>query len=564
MKKTISLMALVCVALSSHPCMSQNQESKMEKNYPGTLGEIKIFSPKKDVDLASKIKNFAQVKLTSDINHLSAKEKEMVSYLLDAAQIMDDLYWKQTLGNKDAFLSNIKDAQAKRFAQINYGPWERLNGNESFIGEVGKKPEGANFYPTDMTKAEYEKIADTNKKSMYTIVRRNADKSLKVIWYHDAFAEEIKKASDLLTKAASVCENTEFKKYLELRAKALLTDNYFESDIAWMNVKNSNIDFVIGPIENYEDGLFGYKAAFESFLLIKDQNWSKKLERFTALLPEIQKNIPAEEQYKKEKPGSESDMGAYDAVFYAGDCNAGSKTIAINLPNDEKVQLQKGTRKLQLKNSMKAKFDNMVIPISNILIAENQRKHIKFNAFFENTMFHEVAHGLGVKNLISGKGTVRVGLKEQYSGVEEGKADIMGLWIVSRLYEMKELNEGEVMDNYVTFVAGIFRSIRFGAASAHGKANLSCYNFLMEKNAIKFDEKTQTYSVDFNNMKIAVAELVGKIIKIEGDGDYEGAKNMIQDAKISPRLRQDLDRIKNANIPVDIVFEQGKTQLGVK
>ena len=564
MKKTISLMAMACVALSSLPCKSQNQESKIEKNHPGTLGEIKNFSPKKDVDLALKIKNFAQVKLTSDINHLSVKEKEMVSYLLDAAQIMDDLYWKQTLGNKEAFLSNIKDPQTKRFAQINYGPWERLNGNESFIGEVGKKPEGANFYPTDMTKAEFEKIADTNKKSMYTIIRRNADKSLRVIWYHDAYAEEINKAAELLIKAASVCENVEFKKYLELRAKALLTDNYFESDIAWMNVKSSNIDFVVGPIENYEDGLFGYKSAFESFLLIKDQNWSKKLERFTALLPEIQKNIPAEEQYKKEKPGSESDMGAYDAVFYAGDCNAGSKTIAINLPNDEKVQLQKGTRKLQLKNSMKAKFDNMVIPISNILIAENQRKHIKFNAFFENTMFHEVAHGLGVKNLISRKGTVRDGLKEQYSGVEEGKADIMGLWIVSKLYEMKELNEGEVMDNYVTFVAGIFRSIRFGAASAHGKANLSCYNFLMEKNAIKFDEKTQTYSVDFNNMKIAIAELVGKIIKIEGDGDYEGAKNMIQGAKISPRLQQDLDRIKNANIPVDIVFEQGKAQLGLK
>ncbi|MEI7595612.1 MAG: Zn-dependent hydrolase [Bacteroidota bacterium] len=570
MKKSISIFAIAIVALSLSSCKSkdkkveQKSEAQMEKEYIGTLAAAEKYTPKSDVNLADKVKNFAVVKLTSDINHLSAKEKEMLSYLFDAAQIMDDIYWMQTLGQKDAFLSKISDETLKRFAQINYGPWERLGGNKSFINEIGEKPAGANFYPADITKEEFEKLADSNKTSLYTLIRRNEDKSLRVVWYHDAYADQIQQAAELLKKAAGVSENADFKKYLELRAEALLTDKYFESDIAWMNVKNSNIDFVIGPIENYEDALFGYKAAAEAFILIKDLEWSKKLARFAALLPQLQKAIPTDEAFKKEIPGLDSDMGVYDAVFYAGDCNAGSKTIAINLPNDEKVQLQKGTRKLQLKNSMKAKFDNMVMPISNILISEAQRKYIKFDAFFENVMFHEVAHGLGIKNTINGKGTVREALKEQFSGIEEGKADIMGLWLVSKLYDMKELSAGEVNNNYVTFVSGIFRSIRFGAASAHGKANLACYNFLVEKQAIKFNEKDQTYTIDFNNMKKAVAELVNKVMTLEATGDYEGTKKWIEGATIGTQLQKDLDRIKNANIPVDIVFEKGKANLGLK
>ena len=269
-------------------------------------------------------------------------------------------------------------------------------------------------------------------------------------------------------------------------AEALLADDYYPSDVAWMEMKNNTIDFVVGPIENYEDQLYGYKAAHEAFILIKDKEWSKRLDRFATLLPDLQRALPCDGPYKNETPGAESDMNAYDVVFYAGDCNAGSKTIAINLPNDEQVRADKGSRKLQLKNSMQAKFDKILVPISNLLIAEDQRNHVKFDAFFENTMFHEVAHGLGLGNTIDQSQTVRQALKETYSSIEEGKADILGLWAVYELNERGEFSDKDMMDNFVTFMAGIFRSVRFGAASAHGKANMIRFYYFQEKGRNNF------------------------------------------------------------------------------
>jgi phage baseplate assembly protein gpV len=331
-----------------------------------------------------------------------------------------------------------------------------------------------------------------------------------------------------------------------------------------MEMKTNDIDFVVGPIENYRDALFGYKAAHEAFILIKDQEWSKKLDHFAAFLPQFQKDLPVPAEYKSETPGSDSDLGAYDAVYYAGDCNAGSKTIAINLPNDEKVRLDKGSRKLQLKNSMKAKFDKILVPISDILIDESQRKHIKFDAFFENTMFHEVAHGLGMGSTIDSSQTVREALQSYYTSIEEGKADILGLYIVTKLYEMGELSSGEVMDNFVTFMTGIFRSARFSAASAHGKANMMRFYYFQEKGAFTRDEETGTYKVDFEKMKTAMNELTEKILIIQGDGDFEAAKAWVEaDGKIKETLQKDLDRVNAAGIPRDIRFKQGKEVLGL-
>lgn len=257
-------------------------------------------------------------------------------------------------------------------------------------------------------------------------------------------------------------------------------------------------------------------------------------------------------------------MNVYYALYYAGDCNAGSKTIAINLPNDEEVQAKKGSRRLQLKNAMQAKFDNILLPIADLLIDENQRKYVKFDAFFENVTFHEVAHGLGIKNTINNLGTVRDALKEQYPALEEGKADILGLYLVTKLYEMGELKSGELMDNYVTFLAGIFRSCRFGAASAHGKANMVRFYYFQDKGAFTRNNNGK-YSVNFDKMKDAVISSVQQILYIQGDGNYEAAKNLIEkDGYIKEELQKDLDRIKSANIPVDIVFEQGIEVLGLK
>lgn len=515
------------------------------------------------VTMKDKVEQYALVELTADISHLTDKEKQILTILFDVAEIMDGLYWMQTVGDKFAFLDTIKDADVKRFAEINYGPWDRLGDNKPFVNGVGEKPLGVRFYPADMTKEEFEQLNDNNKANLYTVVQRNQDKSLKVVWYHEIFKEQLQKASDLLLKAAELAEDAGFKKYLELRAKALITSDYFASDMAWMDMKTSNIDFVVGPIENYEDALFGYKAAFESFILIKDIEWSKKLERFAKLLPELQKQLPVDEKYKKETPGADSDMNVYSAVYYAGDCNAGSKTIAINLPNDEKVQLSKGTRKLQLKNSMQAKFDKILLPIANILMDPSQRQYVKFDAFFQNVMFHEVAHGLGIKNTINGKGTVRETLKDFYSSIEEGKADITGLYLVTKLREMGEITDGDIKENYVSFVAGIFRSVRFGAASAHGKANMMCFKFFMDNGAISRNDKG-FYLVNFDKMPSVVEALVNKILVLQGEGDYEGAKKWVEtDGIIPAELQKDLDKLQENKIPIDIVFKQGKANLGL-
>jgi len=514
--------------------------------------------------MQEKLAQFASFKLTTDISWLSENEKKMLPLLFDAAQIMDDLFWQQNVGDKKAFLDGIKDEDTKKFALINYGPWEKLNGNEPFIQSYGKKPAGACFYPKDITKEEFEKLNDKSKTSLYTLIQRDEKGALKVVPYHIAYKEQLEKASSLLKEAAKFADDPAFKKYLELRAQALITDNYQPSDYAWMDMKNTNIEFIIGPIENYTDALYEYKAAFESFILIKDKEWSKKLSKYAAMLPELQKGLPVDDKYKKEMPGSESDINVYDAIFYAGDCNEGSKTIAINLPNDEQIQLKKGTRKLQLKNSMKAKFDNILMPIANVLIAKDQLKHVKFDAFFNNTMFHEVAHGMGIKNTINGKGTVRAALKEQYSVLEEGKADIMGLYIITKLFEKGEIKEGSLEDNYVTFLAGIFRSVRFGAADAHGKANMIRFYYFQEKGAFTRNDDG-TYSVNFNKMKQAVISSVHDILMMQGDGDYEAAKKLIDEkGSIKTLLQADLDRLKTANIPVDIVFEQGKKVMGLK
>ena len=516
-----------------------------------------LISFAQNLKVKERVESYRSVTLSEDLSWLSDKDKKIIPLLIQVADIMDDLFWMQNYGDKEKLFSMTNDEYEKTFLNINYGPWDVLDGLSPFINGIGKKPEGANFYPADMTKDEFDKLNNKDKTSPYTILKRDDKGNLIVIPYSVAFKDKLEKASKLLKEAAALSENDGLKKYLNMRAEALITDNYQPSDYAWMDMKTSNIDFVVGPIENYTDGLFGYKTSFESYLLLKDIDWSKKLEKFTSMLPDIQKGLPVEENYKKEVPGSGSDLNVYHAIYYAGDCNAGSKTIAINLPNDEEVQAKKGSRRLQLKNIMQAKFDNIMVPISNLLITEEQRKYVKFNAFFENTMFHEVAHGLGIKNVISGAGTVRESLKEQYSTIEEGKADILGLYIVTKLYENGELKEGELMDNYVTFLAGIFRSCRFGATEAHGKANMVRFYYFEEKGA--FTRNTDgTYSVNFDKMKEAVISSVQQVLKIQGDGDYDFAKKLIeQDGKVKTELQKDLDRIKDANIPLDIVFNMG-------
>lgn len=557
---TLRRLFLSVATVSILAACSQNQTATQESSTPAEAAkEYKLIS-----DFSDRLDIYFPVELNTDLSHLSDNQKKMIGILIDASEIMDDLFWQQAFGgDRKTFLAGIKDEKVRKFADINYGPWDRLQGDEAFLEDTAAKNHGAQFYPSNMSKVEFETSEFDGKESLYTIVKRNDEGMLYGVPYSVEYKEELTAAASLLKEAAQLAEDKEFANYLNMRAAALLSDEYQASDFAWMDMKNNPIELVYGPIETYEDQLFGYRAAFESYVLIKDLAWSERLAKYAAFLPELQEGLPVEDVYKAEMPGANADLNAYDVVYYAGHSNAGSKTIAINLPNDETVQLQKGTRRLQLKNAMRAKFDHILIPISQQLIAEEQRKHITFDAFFANTMFHEVAHGLGIKNTINDKGTVRQSLKEHASALEEGKADILGLYMIRQLLDKGEISEGVLEDYYVTFMAGIFRSVRFGASSAHGRANMIRFNYFLEEGAFSRDDAGK-YLVDFEKMGQAIDSLSNLILTLQGNGHYEAVDALVAEkGVIKEQLQADLQSLTDAKIPVDITFSQGKKLLGL-
>ena len=535
------------------------------KQNPEQASETTVSADKPASDIAAKVASYAEVPLTADLSHLGDGDRKAIDLLLQAGAITDDLFWKQVWGDKQALLAGIEDPATRRFVEINYGPWDRLDNDAPFVAGIGPRPPGARFYPEDMTKEEFDAADLPGKDSLYTLIRRDTAGKLVVVPYHEAYKAELGQVAALLRQAAEVASDPGFRKYLSLRADALLSGDYQPSDMAWMDMKDSPIDVVIGPIESYQDALYGTKAAFETFVLVKDIEWSKRLARFAQHLPALQRGLPVADAYKAEMPGTDADLNAYFALYYGGDANSGAKTIAINLPNDEEVQLAKGSRRLQLENTMRAKFDAILVPIADELIAEDQRQHITFDAFFENVMFHEVAHGLGIKNTLDGKGTVREALTDLASSYEEGKADILGLYMIGKLGEMGELDAAKRRDNYVTFLAGIFRSVRFGASSAHGKANMLAFNYLQNEGAFSRDEATGRYRVDFERMEKAVDSLSARILTLQGDGDYAGAKKLQDElGNTGAALQADLDRLQARAIPVDIVLKQGPDVLASK
>lgn len=512
--------------------------------------------------VAERLPIYAKVRLTTDIQKLTDNERKVLPLLIQAAEIMDELFWKQSYPQRDSLLATVQDEKTKEFILINYGPWDRLNDNKPFVKGIGPKPAGSGFYPADMTKEELENSNFADKKGLYSMIRRTDSGKLLSVPYSIFFRDDLVRAANLLKEAAQLAGPGQLRRYLTFRADALVTDNYMPSDLAWMDMTNNGLDIIIGPIENYEDGLFNARAAFESYVLVKDKEWTKRLEKYVSMLPELQKGLPVEEAYKKEKPGTSSQLAAFDVVYYAGDGNSGGKTIAVNLPNDEKIQQLKGTRRSQLKNAMRAKFDKIMVPISAELIDKTQQEFIKFDAFFANVMFHEVAHGLGIKSTITGKGYVREALQEQYSWLEEGKADILGLYMVSSLLKKGEL-EGDIRDYYTTFMAGILRSVRFGAGEAHGKANMLCFNFFNSKGA--FERTAEgTYKVNYEKFESAMNELTRDILVLQGNGDKSAVEKVQKEmALIHADLSSDLSRLSKKGIPVDVIFEQGLSVLGL-
>lgn len=557
MRETWTRVIVVVAALVVAGCATQSED----ETGPAAPAE----TAKEEPSVSEKLDRYAKVRLTADLGGLSDAQKKMIPILIDAADAMDAAFWRQAYGNRDALLASIDDPDVRAFVELNYGPWDRLDNDEPFVEGVGPKPPGANMFPADLTKQDFDAAlaaAPEAKaqalRSLYTQVIRGEDGALVAVPYSEHFADEVARASSKLREAAALAEDPGLKRYLELRAEALVTDVYQPSDMAWMDMKDNVIDVVIGPIETYEEQICGCKAAFEAYVLAKDVAWSERLAKYAGLLPELQRQLPVPDDYKRESPGSDSDLNAYDVLYYAGDCNAGAKTIAINLPNDEEVQLEKGSRRLQLQNAMRAKFDEIVVPIARELMVDDQVEHVTFDAFFANVMFHEVAHGLGIKNLVEGEGTVADALAERHSALEEGKADVLGLYLVSKLAEMGELGDDvEMMDYYVTFMASVFRSIRFGAARAHGKANLIRFNFFEEMGAFTRGDDGK-YRVHEEKMTEAMNTLAEKILVLQGDGDYEGAGELeARYAVMGEVLEGDLARLEDANVPVDIRLVQG-------
>lgn len=541
------LILFVALTMAVGSCKEQKKEVKQQPSQIQSLAD-----------------QYAEFALTTDVSKLSENEKKMIPILMQVADLMEEIFWQNAYGNKDSLFNGVTDPAMIKYLSINYGPWDRLNDNIPFISGINSKPKGANFYPADMTAEEFDAITDENKTDWYSVIRRDEQGNLNVVPFHKAYPEQTQKAAELLIEASKLAEDPGLQNYLSLRAEALLTDNYLASDLAWMDMKDNTLDFVVGPIETYEDALYGYKAAHSGQILVKDKAWSEKLSLYAQYLPKLQEELPVEAKYKTEKANSNPDMNAYDVIYYAGDCNAGSKNIAINLPNDPRVHATKGSRKLQLKNAMQAKFDKILVPISQLVINPEQQQHIKFDAFFENTMFHEVAHGLGVNYTITNRQDIRSALKDKYTAIEEGKADILGLYCITKLTEWGIITDKNLMDNYVTFIAGIFRSTRFGAASAHGKANMMQFAQFLESGAMTYDEAKGFYTINFDQMRKDIESIAGDYITIEGNGDYVTASQMIAEkGVILPSLQKDLDKIAGAGIPKDIVFKQGTQVLGL-
>ncbi len=575
MRRTIDNIATVLVVISALLLAACQQSAAPERESEAGTEAQSVAAVRQDTEAgaanpkrASRYDIYATVRLTADVSHLSDNQKRMLPMLINASAIMDELFWQQAWGDRDSLLAGIDNIGQKRFAEINYGPWDRLAGDQPFVEGVGPKPAGARFYPADMTKEEFAAWSQEGKDGLYSLVVRNEAGELGLVGYNEAYAAELKQTAGILRQAAELADDPEFANYLRIRADALLSNEFQASDMAWMDMKNNPIELVIGPIETYEDQLFGYRAAFKAYVLLKDMAWSERLARFAQFLPDLQRNLPVANEYKQEMPGSDADLNAYDVIYYAGHSNAGSKTIAINLPNDEEVQLAKGTRRLQLKNALLAKFNKILVPIADTLIAPDQRQHVTFDAFFGNTMFHEVAHGLGIKNTLSdaaGQGaTVRQALQEHASAIEEGKADILGLYMVQSLRSQGEITAGELMDNYVTFMSSIFRSVRFGASSAHGRANMIRFNFFKQAGAFSRDLDSGTYRINVGAFEQAVEDLSRIILELQGNGDYTAVNQFVASmAGVDSQLQADLDRLTGLGIPVDIVFEQGVEVLGL-
>jgi hypothetical protein len=517
-------------------------------------------------DMVERARAYVVVDIAPDLSGLTPVQREVMDELVAASRIMHDLFRVQATPCYDAIHARVAAAKGagaealRRYFDINAGPWDRRQGLEPFI-DAWPHPDGANYYPRDLTQADRDEIASGAEglNDLHTMVRRDQDGDLVAIPYSEFFAPGLEQAAEHLRRAAARTENESLRAYLEARAQDFLQDDYFASDMLWMELA-SPVEVTIGPYEIYEDLLFGYKAAFESFVTYTDPVASERLARYKDELPWLEANLPLPDQHKNPNRGSESPIKVVDLVYSAGDTRAGVQTIAFNLPNDERVREAKGSKKVLLRNVMDAKFNSILDPIAQILVAEDQLGHVTSESFFLHTLWHEMSHGLGPgKLVIDGRETeVRLELQETYSTIEETKADIMGMWTILKLqqagrdYFPKSITEQQP----VTFLAGMFRSVRFGISSAHGQANAIQFNYLLEQGAISRDPDTGRFRADFARFLPAVELLLNKVLVVQAEGDLEAARALIDRyAKAPEVLTEALGKLTSVPVDIQPVFQ---------
>lgn len=542
------ILLLTSIALLAVSC---NKQNKVEKDMNSNVQQVK-----------ERLESYAPVKISADLSNLDDRQKILVQKLVEAGKICDELFWQQAspdaISVRDS-LSKLTDADSKitfDYVKINYGPYDAIFSNERFVG-VGpaKRPGGGGFYPTDMTKNEFEQYIKAHPdqaeafKSQYTVIVRK-DGNLTAVPYHEYY-EATAKLADKLDEAAEYCDNESLKNYLKLRAQTFRTDDYFESDMAWMDVKNNDIDLVIGPIENYQDELFNYKTAYEAVVMVKDIQATQELEMYDKHIDDFEHNLPYDKKYIRKSAGSGNILQIMNVVYFGGDCQQGVKTIAASLPNDPKVHDLKGGKKSMYKNLMEAKFDKIVVPIADTILDPSLLPFVNKKAFTSFVTLHEVSHTLG-RGFVYGKDnvSVRQALKERFSAIEEAKADILGLYNHKLLLEMKEVTDEYIKQTIATYIAGLYRSVRFGAEEAHGKANLIQMNYLIESGAI-YKQANGKYNYKPDIFFDKVAELSKMILTCEAEGNYDGAGKIIEKyGKVTPQLQNEIDMMKY--IPRDI------------
>jgi hypothetical protein len=527
-----------------------------------------------DPVLAKKIARFAPTTLTASLAKLSPRDRQALAKIIAAAKLLDPLFLRQVWSGNDALKAKLEadktpvGRQRLHYFLINDGPWSRLDSNEPFIEGVPQaKPPQANFYPDDITKDEFNSwlagLPGSEKEKatgyFYTI-RRDASGKLISVPYSQEYQEFLEPAAKLLREAAALTTNRTLKDFLSKRADAFSSNDYYASDVAWMDL-DAPIDVTIGPYETYEDEMFGYKAAFEAYVTLTDAVESAKLKKFSQHLQELENNLPLDAQYRNPKLGASSPMRVVNEVFASGEGNNGVQTAAFNLPNDERVVKEKGSARIMLKNVQDAKFNKVLIPITREVLSPAQQRDIAFDSFFTHILMHELMHGLGPHNITVGgqATTVRLQLKDQYSAIEEAKADVTGLWALQYLIDKGVIDKQMQRTLYTTYLASMFRSVRFGLTESHARGVAMQFNYFTDEGAIKFDERTNKFSVDNTKIKDAVRKLTHELLTIEAEGSYDKAKAILDKySVIRPPMKGALDRLISVPVDIEPIFPLAK------